>query len=206
MQSRIKKQAQSSPTRPSSTCAWARPLSWNQSVTFATMHEPTLTSYCHPESIVCSRTHSSWCICYKWVLVVQSYLTLWDPMDCRLPGFSVHGVLQARILRWVAIPFSRGSSLPRDQTQVSCPAGRSSTVWATKEATCYGILTNVWWHIPIIIVSYRIVKQSRLGFSNNFISKLLFGVQSLTITDLTKSSVMSHQIKTNSRNKAGNSV
>ena len=119
MQSRIKKQAQSSPTRPSSTCAWARPLSWNQSVTFATMHEPTLTSYCHPESIVCSRTHSSWCICYKWVLVVQSYLTLWDPMDCRLPGFSVHGVLQARILRWVAIPFSRGSSLPRDQTQSS---------------------------------------------------------------------------------------
>ena len=46
--------------------------------------------------------------------------TLCDPMDCSLPGSSAHGVLQARILEWVAIPFSRGSSRPRDQTQVSC--------------------------------------------------------------------------------------
>ena len=45
-------------------------------------------------------------------------------MDCSLSGFSVHGVLQARILEWVAIPFSRGSSLPRDQTWFSYIAGR----------------------------------------------------------------------------------
>ena len=45
-------------------------------------------------------------------------------MDCSPLGFSVHGILQARILEWVATPFSRGSSLPRDQTQVSCSAGR----------------------------------------------------------------------------------
>ena len=57
-----------------------------------------------------------------------------DPMDCNLPGSSVHGVLQARILEWVAIPFSRGSSQPRDQTWVSCIAGRSFTIWATREA------------------------------------------------------------------------
>ena len=57
------------------------------------------------------------------LLVTQSGLTLRDPMDHSLPGFSVHGILQARILEWVAIPFSRGSSLPRDRTQVSCTAG-----------------------------------------------------------------------------------
>ena len=55
-------------------------------------------------------------------------------MDCSLPGSSVHGILQARILEWVAIPFSRGSFQPRDQTQVSCIAARFFTIWATKEA------------------------------------------------------------------------
>ena len=58
------------------------------------------------------------------LLVAQSCLTLRDPMDHSLPGFSVHGILKARILEWVAIPFSRGSSLPRDRTQVSCTACR----------------------------------------------------------------------------------
>ena len=47
---------------------------------------------------------------------------------------SVHGILQVRILEWAAIPFSRGSAWPRDQTWVSCIAGRFFTVWATKEA------------------------------------------------------------------------
>ena len=46
--------------------------------------------------------------------VAQSYPTLCDPMDCSLPGFSLHGILQARVLEWVAISFSRGSSRPRD--------------------------------------------------------------------------------------------
>ena len=57
------------------------------------------------------------------VLAIQLCLTLCDPMDCSPPGSSVHGILQARIQEWVAIPFSRGSSLPRDQTQVSRLAG-----------------------------------------------------------------------------------
>ena len=48
------------------------------------------------------------------VLVTQSCLTLCDPMDCHPPDCSVHGILQARILEWVAIPFSRGSFQPRD--------------------------------------------------------------------------------------------
>ena len=59
--------------------------------------------------------------------VAQSCPTLSDPMDCRPPGSSVHGILQARILEWVAIPFSRGSSQPRNQTQVSHVAGRFFT-------------------------------------------------------------------------------
>ena len=53
------------------------------------------------------------------VLVAQSCLTLFDPIDCSPPGFSVHGLIQARTLEWVAIPFSRGSSQPGDGTQVS---------------------------------------------------------------------------------------
>ena len=55
--------------------------------------------------------------------IIQSCPTLWDPTDCSPPGSSVHGILQARIPEWVAMPSSRGSSQPRDQTQVSCIAG-----------------------------------------------------------------------------------
>ena len=68
------------------------------------------------------------------VLVSQACPTLCDPMDCSPPGSSVHGILQARILEWVAIPFSRGSSWPRDQIQASCTAGRFFTIWASREA------------------------------------------------------------------------
>ena len=64
------------------------------------------------------------------MLVAQSCVTLCNPVDCSPPGSSVHGILQARILEWVFIPFSRGSSWPRDQTQVSCIAGDFFTDWA----------------------------------------------------------------------------
>ena len=66
--------------------------------------------------------------------VTQSCPTLSDSMDCSLPGSSVHGVFQARLLEWAAISFSRGSSQPRDQTRVSHIADRRFTIWATKEA------------------------------------------------------------------------
>ena len=56
--------------------------------------------------------------------VPQSCPTLFDPMDCSLLGSSLHGILQARVLEWVAIPFSRGSSRIRDRTQVSRVPGR----------------------------------------------------------------------------------
>ena len=60
--------------------------------------------------------------------------TLYNPMDCSLPGSSVHGILSARILEWGAMSSSRGSSQPRDPTQVSHITGWFSTSWATREA------------------------------------------------------------------------
>ena len=60
----------------------------------------------------------------KWSEFAQSCPTLCNPMDCSLPGSSIHGIFQAKILKWVAISFSRGSSQPRDWTWVSCTAGR----------------------------------------------------------------------------------
>ena len=74
---------------------------------------------------------------WKWkvkVLVAQSCMTLCNPVECSPPGSSVHGILQAGLLKWVAISFSRGPSWPRDQIQVSCTAGRFITFLATKEA------------------------------------------------------------------------
>ena len=59
----------------------------------------------------------------KWSEVTQSYPTLCNPMDCSLPG-SIHGIFQARILEWVAISYSRGSSWPGDRTQVSRIVGK----------------------------------------------------------------------------------
>ena len=74
---------------------------------------------------------------WKWSCSVMSDSLqphgLCDPMDCSLPGSSIHGILQARILGWVAISFSRGSSWPGDRTRVSHIAGRLFTIWATKE-------------------------------------------------------------------------
>ena len=70
------------------------------------------------------------------MLLAQLCPTLCDPMDCSPPGSSVHGILQARILEWVPLSFSRGSSQPRDWTQVSCIIGRFFTIWATREVTC----------------------------------------------------------------------
>ena len=69
-------------------------------------------------------------------VVAQSCPTICDPLDSSLPGSSVHGIPQAGILEWVAIPFSRGSSRSRDWTQVFGTAGRFFIIWATREALC----------------------------------------------------------------------
>ena len=74
---------------------------------------------------------------WKWkkFLVAQSCPTLCDPMDCSLPGSSVYGILQARILEWAAISYFRVSSWSRDWTWASSIAGRVFTVWAPREAS-----------------------------------------------------------------------
>ena len=83
------------------------------------------------------------------VLALSHVWLFCNPMDCSPPGTSVHGILQARILEWVAIPFSRGSSPPRDWTWVSwnsCIAGRFFTIWATREgpkAGAYSIILSL---------------------------------------------------------------
>ena len=71
---------------------------------------------------------------FSEVKIAQSCPTLATPCTVELPGFSVHGILQARILEWVAISFSRASSQPRNRTQVSCIVGRFFTNWAMGEA------------------------------------------------------------------------
>ena len=80
----------------------------------------------------CTRFTTWVCVC----VCVQSCLTLYDLMDCRPPGFSVHGVLQARILEWFATSFARGSSPGLKPTSSASPAlaGWFLTTWATWEA------------------------------------------------------------------------
>ena len=67
-------------------------------------------------------------------LVAKSCLTLCHPMDCSPPGYSIHGISQARILEWVVISFSKGSSWPRDWTFISCIGRQIPYHWATREA------------------------------------------------------------------------
>ena len=79
-----------------------------------------------------------------FVLVAQLCLTLCGPMDCSPPASSVHGILCTRIVEWVATPFSRRSSQPKDRTWVSCTAGRFFTIWATREAKVEVFLEFPW--------------------------------------------------------------
>ena len=88
--------------------------------------------------------------------VAQSCWTLCDPMDCSPPSSSVHGIFQARVLEWVAISFSRGSSQPRDQIWVSCIASRHFTIWATMEAP-WAQGTSLMWYCRWDILTYLIV-------------------------------------------------
>ena len=95
-----------------------------------------LTQGLNPGFLHCRRMLYLWAtgIWKVKVKVDQLCLTLCETVDYSRPGSSVHGMLQARTLEWVAIPFSRGSSWPRDWTQVSWIAGRFFTIWATREA------------------------------------------------------------------------
>ena len=92
--------------------------------------------------------------------VAQLCLALCDPMDCSPPGSSVHGIFQSRVLEWLAISFSRGSSRPRDWTLVSRIVGRHFTIWATREAP-YNLLWAVRQLYNIHLIPYPPVKRER---------------------------------------------
>ena len=80
--------------------------------------------------------------------VCSACLTLCDPVDCSPPGSSVHGILQATALEWVAVHFSRGSSWPRDRTQVSCIAGGFFLAAETPgEPTLKSVIYHIFYHI-----------------------------------------------------------
>ena len=107
-------------------------------------HSPPFLCHCFWRTCTCfiresKRAEEGWLNQYLAkvkkvkVLVTQMYLTLCDPMDCSPPGSSLQGILQARTLEWIVIPFSR------DWTQVSCIVGRLFTNWATKEALSINI-------------------------------------------------------------------
>ena len=106
-----------------------------QEATFRTRHgtrtgsklgkEHIKAIYCHPAYLTYMQTE-------KRKSVTQLCLIFCDPMDCSLPGFSVYGILQARVREWVAISFSRGFSRPSNWTPVSCIA--VFTLWASRKA------------------------------------------------------------------------
>ena len=90
------------------------------------------------------------------VLVTESCLTLCDHIDCSPPGFSVHGIIQARILELVAISFSKESSPPRDRIWVSYTADRLFTNWATMETKA---LTKSISYLSYYVLTLPIVGQ-----------------------------------------------
>ena len=94
-------------------------------------------------------------------LVAKSCLTLCYPMDCSLPGSSAPGILQPRILEWVAISFSRGSFQPMNRTQVSCIVGRFFTNWAMREI--------IWEQVQL----FSLCKQRSLSFYADHFKSLL---------------------------------
>ena len=100
--------------------------------------------------LVCQFT---WWYSSDYSEVVQSCPALCEPMDCSLPSSSVHRIFQARILEWVAISFSRGSSQHRDQTWVSHIIGRRFPVWATREAL-YILYIYVYTYIHVCVCVY----------------------------------------------------
>ena len=124
--------------------SWCYKISWWLFPLAYTLFLKNLVLHWESLSSSCSAFRVRLCLCLNdelkvipvksEVKVSQSCPTLCDLMDYSLPASSVSGILQTSILEWVIVLFSRGSSQPRDWTQVSCIAGRLFTIWATKEA------------------------------------------------------------------------
>ena len=117
------------------------------------------------ENILWMPTGKSISLNLCWKVEVKVLVTL----SCSLPGSSVHGIPQARILEWVAMPSSRGLSWPRDQTWVSHTAGRFFTVWAKREAhVTHTTILNYGNCVHLYLFSIRFINLC-LGFAFNSI-------------------------------------
>ena len=108
------------------------------------------------------------CRCILYQLSYQgsptrSCLTLCNPIDCSLLGSSVHGISQAKILEWVAIPFSRGPSQPKDQTLISCLGRQILYHWATLEAHTLSF--------TFAFLMFQVIHDCKLHESSNIVEK-----------------------------------
>ena len=121
------------------------------------------------------------CVCVGCFSRLQFFVTPWTV--CSPPGSSVHGILQARIVEWVALPSSRESSQPRDQTRVSCFAGRFFTTWATRVALqvppYLGLSFRFCWVVSMIHLQ---LLWKFFSFSSSFPSILFFTSFTFTCT------------------------
>ena len=106
--------------------------------------------------------------------VTQLCPTLCNPMDCSLPGSSIHGIFQTRVLEWVALSFSRRSSQPRVWTQVSHIVGRCFTIWATREA-------HIW---DKRLISKMFILRNSYNSIANKTNNLIFKNEQRTWTDI----------------------
>ena len=109
----------------------------------------------------------------NWIKVAQSCPTLCDPMDCSLPGSSVHGIFQVIVLEWIAISYSSGSSWPRDRTRVSRFVDRRFTVWATREGDV-NILLGIAVKFICFVICLALVLIFSFPYSNSFLKSFFF--------------------------------
>ena len=107
--------------------------------------------------------------------ITQLCSALCNPMDCSPPGFFVHGISQARILKWVAISFSRRSSWLRDGTQVSGIAGRFFIIWATRESF-FCLLNRYLYHLHFILDAVPTAGDERLSITGQVPALIIFKV------------------------------
>ena len=91
------------------------------------------------------------------VLVLESCVTLCGPVDCSPPGSSVQGISQARILEWVAISFSRGSSWPGDRIHVSCMAGEFFTIEPLRKPIIWFFSVCFFWSVQLKVCQFCLI-------------------------------------------------
>ena len=106
------------------------------------------------------------CVCAGMCVWAQSNLTLSSPTDCSPPGFSVHRILQAKILEWVSISFSRGSSWTRDQTWVSCIGRQISLPLSHWGSPMIVLLNDIIWFYGSINIYQNHVKSRKMSWKD----------------------------------------